>query len=350
MLDRFRVGESSCCCCDDIPDNKFAQVKMRKNHMVFKHCKRDSPCDYHLLMSRVLEHDSEEATDPKWKQATLLTPSNPVSGAWNRDYAVDLAAKTGEPLFVVYAEDSRPRARKKKDGSTEAREPLSRSHHRRLWELPDSKTEQRLGKLVLVRGMRVMLRINEKGTELGLTNGAEGTVREIALDPREILPSSAQVTPGGKPIVYRLRYMPKYVVVEFDRVDSTKPLTGMPSKLHIPVEPQQTNFKWSPNSKVKCWDINRTQLPLTPVKSLTVHMAQGRTLPIFVVDLDVTEMNPKDVIAQLYVILSRGQSLQNLRVLRHFAHTVLHYRRGDGLKQEELRLYRLAQQTVMTFE
>jgi len=85
----------------------------------------------------------------------------------------------------------------------------------------------------VVKGMRVMLRWNVT-TELGLTNGAEGTV-EVVLDPREKLPVSVLgPSEATIPVWHQLEYQPQCVIVEFERLDCSDRLMGFPKKRASP--------------------------------------------------------------------------------------------------------------------
>ena len=161
-----------------------------------------------------------------------------------------------------------------------------------------------------MKGMRAMLRWNV-ATELGLTNGAEGTVVEVVLDPRETCPvpllgpSKATI-----PVCHQLEYQPQCVIVEFDRLDLLRPLDGLPKKKGEPrtfrvlILPIKREFRYTRparqgQEKGKSWSVGRTQLPLIPCRAMTTHMCQGRTLDKFIVDLDVLGIKGERL-SQLY--------------------------------------------------
>ena len=108
LLERLRNGKSTCCCCDRLPASRGkAAVNLHKLEAPAL-CLRQPPCDYHVLYSRVLTRDDPEAKLSQWNSARIITHSNPVAAAWNRDAVCQLAAKTGQPVLVSMAEDSLP--------------------------------------------------------------------------------------------------------------------------------------------------------------------------------------------------------------------------------------------------
>ena len=337
LLDRLRAGKSTCCCRDalDLSVRGAERQAIRADAPVT--CTRAERCDYHTVMSRCLHPASAEAQDPKWKSARLITHSNPVSAAWNRDVAAAHAAQTGQPILVSVAQDERP----------ERCKPLTAKQQRALLRLPDSDTASRLSALPLVVGMRVILRVNLQ-TQLGLVNGAEGTVVSVRLNPLERLP--ADVYPTGKtqlPRTYHLRFLPVYVVVRFDKLALRSKLNGVLHPRDVMIAPKACYFQYSKFSGSK-WTIKRTQLPLTPCQSMTVPLVQGKTLDPLIVDLNIDDAHGHKM-TQLYVMLSRGQQLANLRLLRPFHHRQLHRTRDTEVLHEEKRLLACERATLAAF-
>jgi ATP-dependent exoDNAse (exonuclease V) alpha subunit len=63
----------------------------------------------------------------------------------------------------------------------------------------------------------------------------------------------------------------------------------------------------------------RRQLPLQPAKALTVHGAQGKTLPAVCVDLvPPPGVHTAEQASAIYVALSRVRRLEDLVILRPF--------------------------------
>ena len=349
LLDRLRLGKSTCCCQHGLDASKRGAVRACLRNEAPSVCKwqretsdeYETPqivdqCDYHTLSSRCLSESSAEAHDPKWKQARLVTHSNPVSAAWNRDCAADFASQTNQPILVSVAHDKAPRGHSQ----------LSKKLQRRLLRLPDSSTASRLGALPLVAGMRVLLRDN-LATELGLVNGAEGSVVKVGLHPDENLPMGLfSVQPGQLPPSYHLRMMPQYVIVKFDHLKLSQPLPGTSAVDEVMITPDVVSFEFSGFGPTRT--VKRQQFPLTPCQSMTVPMVQGRTIQTMICDLNIDDA-PGHKLTCLYVMLSRGQAANRVRLLRPFHHKHLHRYRDPDIARDEQRLRQLENETLRQF-
>ena len=363
LLDRLRVGESDCCCRDHLRGRKPArgaeQRAIREDAPAV--CRRVTLCDYHRLSQRYLPPSSAEARDPKWQTARLVTHSNPVSAAWNRDAAVRFAAATGQPVLLALAEDSRPKARRPRTRRrTEQRSrrqqtadlpvpnpPLTPKQKAKLLRLPDSQTGSRLGVLPLVIGMRVILRDN-LATEHGLVNGAEGTIIAITVNPEERLPPSLfETSPQRLPQSYPLRSLPSSVTVRFDNARLPKQLPGTSAPNEVIIVPGKKSYKYD-GFKRGSNTVTRRQFPLTPCQSMTIAMVQGKSLKTMIADLDMSAAR-QHKLTQLYVMLSRAHEAAGLRLLRPFHHRELHRPRDRDIHKEEARLRALEQSTLATF-
>lgn len=337
LLNRLRLGECSCCCRDGLDLGKRGVSTRAIANPAPAVCQRDSACDYHVLSSRYLDLSSQEARKSEWQTARIVTPSNPVSAGWNCNYAVSLGARTGQPVFVSVAEDERPKKCKSQ---------LTNDKRKTLRSLPDSDTGSRLGVLPLVAGMRVILRKNI-ATELGLVNGAEGTIVEVTLDPREELPPGVfNMNIGELPRRHDLTYLPKSVVVRFDKLRLRERLPHTATANDVTIVPDTVSFVYEGFGGKKT--IRRTQLPLTPCQSMTVPMVQGKTLGHFWVDLNVDDA-PGHKMTCLYVMISRATDLTNVRLLQPFHHGQLHRCRDSAIRHEELRLLQIESSTLQQF-
>lgn len=332
MLQRIRHGHVDCCC--------------NGNRVVPTHCPRQPPCDYHALLSRVITTDVAKKlrTDADWKQCKVVVPQNLVRQALNIDGAVTFAMESKQPLLICTAIDRRAKS-----------VPISKSDRARLAQLKDSQTASLTYRLPLVVGMRVMLRRN-LATELGLTNGAEGTITKVILDPAESIPQALidEASLGTHPVIYNLEYQPKRVVVHFDELDMPMAFSGMTDLNDVPIQPRIENFKWTHPTKkgskdAKSWSIYRCQLPLIPTRAFTTHMAQGRTFGKFVADIHKDSSTSRATSNAVYVALSRGQLFQDLHILQWFHHSVLHCRPDPLLISEIKRLEIIEKRTVAEY-
>lgn len=174
LLERLRLGKATCCCCDKLPRKTVSRAaRALQNLPAPPVCLRASPCDYHLLHSRVLDRHNPETQSTSWNTARIISHSNPVAAAWNRDATCQHAADTGHPILVSMAEDH---------VSTKI-DRLTDYEKRRLLKLADSDTEARLSALPLTEGQEVIIRKN-LSVDLGIVNGTEATIIKVVLDFR----------------------------------------------------------------------------------------------------------------------------------------------------------------------
>ena len=134
--------------------------------------------------------------------------------------------------------------------------------------LTSSKIQNALpGFVPLYVGMPVVLRTKNISTDLGITNGSQGIVRQIY----------TSICQQG------LTYC-TMAMVEFP--DSKVHLSGLP-KGYFPILP----VKWTFTTQITTDDITitvhiaRKQLPIQPAFAVTGHSAQGKTLPSVLVNL-----------------------------------------------------------------
>jgi hypothetical protein len=148
------------------------------------------------------------------------------------------------------------------------------------------------GRLTFYVGMPVILRMRNISTDLGITNGSQGTIRQIftALCPDSLM------------------YL-KCVIVEFP--DSKVRLSGLPPKW-FPVLPISWTFttllKNAEGVEEKC-RVTRQQMPIQPAFAVTGHSAQGKTLPKVLVNLEEGGFGA-------YVAASRAQSRTGICLLQ----------------------------------
>ena len=132
-------------------------------------------------------------------------------------------------------------------------------------DFSSSKYQRALpGFIPLYPGMPVILRTRNLSTNLKITNGSQGYVRQIFT---EILPQG---------FIHC-----KCVVVEFP--DSPLKLTGLP-KGYFPIVPSTFSFTTNiarnhDNSEFMKVKVIRHQLPIQPGFAITGHSAQGKSLP-----------------------------------------------------------------------
>ncbi|CAK5283389.1 unnamed protein product [Mycena citricolor] len=129
----------------------------------------------------------------------------------------------------------------------------------------------------LAIGMSVMV-TNNVETDLDLTNGARGTIKDIILDPDE--------PPIGPESVVHLKRLPAYILVQFERTRAAQ-LSGLPSGV-LPIQPAKTTYlvkSWLSRGTSVNKTITRRQYPLTGAYAFTDYRLQGQTLKRVIVDI-----------------------------------------------------------------
>ena len=145
-------------------------------------------------------------------------------------------------------------------------------------------------------------------TELGLTNGTTGIIRQIALQSSERMEDTLGVQ--------ALSYVPQYVVLECNDL-LMNPLNGLLPN-HVPIFPVDGVFSIRKTATHERLTISRKQFPLEPAFCCTAHKSQGQTLRKVIVDLVPARGMKKTDISFVYVPLSRVRSLKDVTILRPF--------------------------------
>jgi hypothetical protein len=141
-------------------------------------------------------------------------------------------------------------------------------------------------------GMPVILRVRNISTELGITNGAQGIVRQL-------------VTEVGSSGLTHVRC----AIIEFPT--SKVQLSNMPRNFFpiVPVSWTFTTLLEDAQGNERKLRITRHQLPIQPAFAVTGHSAQGKTLPSVLVNLHEGGFGA-------YVAASRARSREGLCITR----------------------------------
>ena len=160
--------------------------------------------------------------------------------------------------------------------------------------------------LYLSKGCTVLLTTN-LCSEVGLCNGARGTVHSILYNRDEINVNKIQEE-EDETFDYS-DHIPIVIFVEFPGFDGLRFCKKCPPKL-VPIIPKTRN--WTANTKTYC---SRTQFPLTLSYAMTVHKSQGQTFDRCYINLGLE----KDFANGLtFVALSRVKKFDQL-VVRSFS-------------------------------
>ena len=192
--------------------------------------------------------------------------------------------------------------------------------------LADFSSEGALpGFVPLFIGMPVILRNRNISTELGITNGSQGVVRQIFTEP----------------CTYDYS-VPICVIVEFP--DSVTEIPGLPLRC-FPLTPMAWKFSTSledGQGGKRNAHVQRVQLNLQPAFAITGHAAQGKTLPQVLVDLSEGGFSA-------YVSASRARTREGLFITNTISLEDLNKPVNSDLGQECRRLERLEHNTKVQY-
>lgn len=175
--------------------------------------------------------------------------------------------------------------------------------------------------ILLAPGARVMLTAN-LSVRHGLVNGSLGWVHNIVYGPDRHPPG-----------------LPAAVLVRFDDYHGRGLDTGEDVCI-VPVTPIRR--EWIHGNVLKC---ARVQLPLVAAYAMTIHKAQGSTLPKVVIDIGRSDFAS----GLSYVGYSRTRTLRDIAIVSDYAYSRLprqhnsasfHHRRGEDQRLAALPTHR----------
>lgn len=236
----------------------------------------------------------------EWIDAPLVTADKVIRDRWNVEASRSYASRNRRELHDYVAAD-------KMSG-----EQTTGQFRQVLLNYPSStRTHDRLGRLPLAIGMKVMIMHNIL-TSVGVVNGAEGTVERIIYDTGVNEDRVATVI---------------FVRVKGALVD----IPGLESGV-VPVFPDTVTMKL-PLKDQRTISVVRSQMPLLPAYSFTDYKSQARTLEHVVLDLASAGS-----LESAYVMVSRAVGLKNVLLLRPFAIDKIQKRQSPGVIAEMDRL------------
>ena len=176
------------------------------------------------------------------------------------------------------------------------------------------------GFLPLYVGMPVILRYRNPSTELGIANGSQGYVRQINM--KNLSEGRACCTS---------------TLVEFPL--STTEFPHLPPKF-FPIEP----ISWTFSTIIDGEKIHATrhQLPLQPGFAVTIHSAQGKTLPNILIDMGENAFGA-------YVGASRATTCKELALMNKVSLNDLTHEIPYSLFFENMRFKILQQNTLIKY-
>jgi len=187
------------------------------------------------------------------------------------------------------------------------------------WAAPIKPAKNLSGKLPLIPGMPVFL-VDNIATELGLSNGSEGTLVSVKYEENEGHRYAVSVEVDFPSYYNQSKSHPHHVTL--GRLQGSCPFT-------LP----------SPTGKAR-FTCNRKQVPIIPAFAYTAHNSQGRSLNSGCLDL----ASCKDL-AMTYVMLSRLRTLDGITILRPFALQKIKCHAPQSVRNELKQLDALAEIT-----
>jgi ATP-dependent DNA helicase PIF1 len=269
--------------------------------------------DYETLLSRRLQLlvNNDKSTMDQFKHAPIVVGEKVFRDALNNKIVQSFAKKTGQDLHWYHADD------------TFHGQPLKNNLRKRMLRSPSNITDDAIGMLPLVPGMRVMITDN-LAMRGKVANGCQGILYDIKYE----------INNHGE-----RKAICAYVQVDGARIQAP----GLPPDV-IPIMAEKTTFNYKVADELTYY-ITRWQLPLLPAYAFTVNKIQGQSLEKAIVDL----RSAKGTQA-LYVMISRATALENLAVLRWFPSTNVDRRLSEAYRNEFERLQLLDERTNLEFK
>ena len=268
--------------------------------------------DYETLLGRRLHllAKKDKTVLNKFKDAKIVVGEKVLRDVINNKIVHGFAEKTQQELHWYHADDRYRNA------------PLKGTLRNRMLRAQSNVTNDAIGMLPLVPGMRLMITDNV-AMRGGVANGCEGILQDIKYEINEH---------GERKAICA------YVKVPGANVQAP----GLPPDV-IPILPEKTTFKYAVPDGASYF-ISRSQLPVVPAYAYTANKIQGQSLEHALVDLKSARGTQA-----LYVMISRAVSLENLAVIRWFPSTNLDRRLSQAYRNEFERIRLLDEKTTSEF-
>lgn len=249
-----------------------------------------------------MRNSKTNLSDSIWASAPIIVSNNDLKDALNIEAAKNFAMQTKQHLHYYYATNKRM--------GEIIIEPILQN---KLLSYHSGKTDQRLGKLPLCKGMPIILTQNYIVSNR-IVNGCIGMVQQINYTIDEIGHRHAHSC-----------------IIQNENIRSSS-LPHLQDHKIVALEDDILMTFNHPHSNTRC-SFNRTQLPIMPAFSLTSHKSQGITLPSAIINLESCIS-----MEAAYVMLSRVKNSNHIRILRPFHKTKICTRPSEDLRNEFKRL------------
>ena len=269
-----------------------------------------------LIKNRSSEVNCNKLSITKWiddptNASPLICFTNRVRDEHNMRSTKAFAEATNQPFHLYHSFDYTSKGRKKKVLRNAAAEAA--------WAAPIKAAKNLSGKLPLIPGMPVFL-VENIATELGLSNGSEGTLVSVKYEEAE-----------------SHRYA---VSVDVDFPSYNNPSKSHPHHVTLGRIKQPCPFTLPSSTGKAAFSCTREQIPIIPAFAYTAHNSQGRSLNAAC--LDLASCNS---LAMAYVMLSRLRTLDGITILRPFAQKQIDSHTLQAVRDELKQLDKLAEVT-----
>ncbi|KAF9038753.1 hypothetical protein BJ165DRAFT_1352342 [Panaeolus papilionaceus] len=283
-----------------------------------------------FLFSRVAQRNSSTSlAQNKFRHVSVITSLNSYRDKYNELGVKRFAADTGQELQVFHSidmlkcknTDNHKKNRKKINNKV----CISSVLQNLIWDLEPHTSEHVPGKLMLCKGLPVMLKHND-ATELCITKGQEARV-------------VGWKAKAGKNNTECL----ETVFVELINPPKTVRIPNLPDNV-VPINSSKHTIKCTlPDDSVLT--IEREQVFILPNFAMTDYASQGKTREVNVVDLSNSKNHQS-----MYTALSRSSSAENTVIIGTFNIRKITQGISGFLRQEFRELNMLDEVTKLQFE
>uniref|UniRef100_A0A0W0FV67 ATP-dependent DNA helicase n=2 Tax=Moniliophthora roreri TaxID=221103 RepID=A0A0W0FV67_MONRR len=221
-----------------------------------QHVLSDAGCSEEI---RALTDITRWITDPV-KACPLITYTNAARDAHNFECAREFAEASGQAFQVYHSVDTQRvqgRRQELKGAAAEA-----------AWQVPVKRAKDLGGKVPLVPGMPVFGTEN-LAPELGISKGSQSTLVSVRYEERD-----------G-------HYYAVSATVDFPAYNGN---SNRKYLHHIILKPISQSFKFKLPNSDREYSATRNQILLIPAFACTSHNAQGRSIMLFVLTLQVVDL------------------------------------------------------------
>lgn len=283
--------------------------------------------DKEILKSRVIGK-SHNIDMRQWRNAVLLTPRNSIRQRWNGNAAVSHFMATGNQIFISPSRD----------------EGVTCSRVNMLWT-GDNHTDYLPTWNVLAINAPALVTAN-MAVELQIANGTDVIIKEVVPHPNDIDGWDNCTRP-----IVRLSQPPLCVFVEPIAKEPYDPPYHPEHPTWFPLFPVHNEIP-TPRSFGAVEEekkFTRTQIPLLLAFAICDYRVQGKTLNRkFIIDLHKPPTGKLDI-QNIYVMLSRAVSLDDVLILRDYDDKVLDTTAEIPFLEYEQVLEERAKETAVRF-